>query len=85
MFNKKIQMYMSDSEQSILLAALIDMKNNLHAQGRYTDCVDEILLKIIEPKKRKVKIAQLPRLLGEYIAIPITEWLFYFNEQGGKK
>ena len=43
MFNKKIQMYMSDSEQSILLAALIDMKNNLHAQGRYTDCVDEIL------------------------------------------
>lgn len=57
MFNKKIQMYMSDSEQSILLAALIDMKNNLHAQGRYTDCVDEILLKVIEPKKRKVKIA----------------------------
>lgn len=85
MFEKKIQMYITDSEQSILLAALIDMKNSLHAQGRYTDCVDEILLKIIEPKKRKVKIAQLPRLLGEYIAIPITEWLFYFNEQGGKK
>lgn len=60
MFNKKIQMYMSDSEQSILLAALVDMKNSLHEQGRYTDCVDEILLKIIQPKKRKVKIAQLP-------------------------
>jgi len=57
MFNKKIQMYMSDSEQSILLAALVDMKNSLHEQGRYTDCVDEILLKIIQPKKRKVKIA----------------------------
>jgi len=57
MFNKKIQMYMSDSEQSILLAALVDMKKSLHEQGRYTDCVDEILLKIIQPKKRKVKIA----------------------------
>ncbi len=57
MFNKKIQMYMSDSEQFILLAALVDMKNSLHEQGRYTDCVDEILLKIIQPKKRKVKIA----------------------------
>ncbi len=57
MFNKKIQMYISDNEKSILIAALIDMKNNLHAQGRYTDCVEEIILKIIEPKKRKVKIA----------------------------
>lgn len=56
MFDKKIQMYMTDNEQSILIAALIDMKNNLHAQGRYTDCIDEIPLKIIEPKKRKVKI-----------------------------
>lgn len=57
MFEKKIQMYISDNEQSILLAALIGMKNSLHAQGRYTDCIDEILLKVIEPKKRKVKIA----------------------------
>lgn len=57
MFYKKMKMYMSDNEQSILIAALIDMKNTLHSQGRYTDCVDEILLKIIEPKKSKVKIA----------------------------
>ena len=57
MFDKKMKMYMSVDEQTILIAALIDMKNNLHAQGRYTDCVDEILLKIIEPKKKKVKIA----------------------------
>jgi len=57
MFDKKMKMYMSDNELYILIAALIDMKNNLHAQGRYMDCVDEILLKIIEPKKKKVKIA----------------------------
>ena len=79
MFDKKIQMYMTDNEQSILIAALIDMKNNLHAQGRYTDCIDEIPLKIIEPKKRKVKIVQLPKLLGEYIAILKREWLFLFQ------
>lgn len=57
MFEKKIQMYITDREQSILLAALIDMKNRLHAQGKYTDCIDEILMKVVEPKKRKVKSA----------------------------
>lgn len=57
MFEKKVQMYINDNEQMLLAAALIDMKNSLHQQGRYTDCVDEILIKVIEPKKRKVKIA----------------------------
>lgn len=56
MFEKRIQMYITDNEQAILAAALIDMKNELHQQGRYTDCVDEILMKVIEPKRRKVKM-----------------------------
>ena len=56
MFEKKVQMYITDNEQAILAAALIDMKNELHQQGRYTDCVDEILMKVFEPKRRRVKI-----------------------------
>ena len=56
MFEKKMQMYITDNEQAILAAALIDMKNELHQQGRYTDCVDEILMKVVEPKRRRVKI-----------------------------
>ena len=56
MFDKKVQMYITDNEQAILAAALIDMKNELHQQGRYTDCVDEILVKVVEPKRRRVKI-----------------------------
>ena len=56
MFEKKVQMYITHNEQAILAAALIDMKNELHQQGRYTDCVDEILMKVFEPKRRRVKI-----------------------------
>ena len=56
MFEKKMQMYITDNEQAILATALIDMKNELHQQGRYTDCVDEILMKVVEPKRRRVKI-----------------------------
>ena len=56
MFEKKVQMYITDNEQAILATALIDMKNELHYQGRYTDCVDELLIKVIEPKKKRVKI-----------------------------
>ena len=32
MFEKKVQMYITDNEQAILAAALIDMKNELHQQ-----------------------------------------------------
>lgn len=56
MFEKKVQMYITHNEQAILAAALIDMKNELHQQGRYTDCVDEILVKVVEAKRRRVKI-----------------------------
>lgn len=30
-----------------------DKKNSFHAQGRYIDCIDDIFLKVIEPKKGK--------------------------------
>lgn len=33
-------------ETRLLLRSLIRMKNKLSAQGRYTDCVDELIAKI---------------------------------------
>ena len=35
---------------------LIELKNNLAAQGRYTDAVDDVLCKVLEAKKKKLKI-----------------------------
>lgn len=47
MFKKKYYVYMTYEEKQILIESLIDMKNELIRQGRYTDPVDELLIKIL--------------------------------------
>lgn len=46
MFSKKRYLYLSNDELNILLRSLIKLKNTLIQQGRYTDCVDELILKV---------------------------------------
>ena len=45
MFSKKRYLYLSSKELNILLCSLIRLKNSLIQQDRYTDCVDELILK----------------------------------------
>lgn len=56
MREKKYHLYLTADEQSKVIQSLIDLKNNLIAQGRYTDAVDEVLLKVLSAKKKKLKI-----------------------------
>lgn len=56
MREKKYHLYLTADEQSKLIQSLIDLKNNLIAQGRYTDAVDDVLLKVLSAKKKKLKI-----------------------------
>ena len=53
---KKYHIYLTDDEQSRVIQSLINLKNNLIVQGRYTDAVDEVLLKVLSAKKKKLKI-----------------------------
>ena len=39
-----------------MLQALIGLKNELAAQGRYTDAVDDVLIKITKAKKKRITI-----------------------------
>lgn len=43
-------------ERGIMVNALNEMRNALLQQGRYTDAVDEVLLKIIDAKTKKFKV-----------------------------
>jgi hypothetical protein len=52
MREKKYHIYLTDDEQSRVIQSLI----NLIVQGRYTDAVDEVLLKVLSAKKKKLKI-----------------------------
>ena len=46
MKNEKRYLYLSDAEWRVLLVALNKMRSKLIAQGRYTDAVDEIIMKL---------------------------------------
>ena len=48
MFGKKNKdaVYLTYDEKSILLRALVELKNSLIREGKYTDAVDELILKL---------------------------------------
>ncbi|MGN0548491.1 MAG: hypothetical protein ACI4IM_02710 [Acutalibacteraceae bacterium] len=56
MKNKKYYINLTEQERSQIIHSLIDKKNALMAQGKYTDAVDEVICKVLSAKKRKLKI-----------------------------
>ena len=47
---------LDDVERSIIVRSLNSLRNRLMAQGKYTDGVDDVLVKAISAKKKKLKI-----------------------------
>lgn len=56
MREKKYYIAFDSYERGVMVNALNEMRNSLLQQGRYTDAVDEVLLKIIDAKTKKFKI-----------------------------
>ncbi len=46
MKGEKYYIYLSTKERNEIVASLINLKNKLIEQGRYTDLVDEIMIKL---------------------------------------
>ena len=55
MRNKKYYIALDDFERQLVVNCLNEMRNNPIANGKYTDAVDEVLLKIINAKQKKFK------------------------------
>lgn len=49
---KKCYIKLTEQERSQIIHSLIDKKNALMAQGRYTDAVGEVILKLTKAKKK---------------------------------
>ena len=47
MRTKKRYLYLSNTEWRVVLLALNKMRSKLFAQGRYTDAVDEVIMKMM--------------------------------------
>ena len=56
MKGEKYHIYLSTKERNEIVTFLINLKNKLIEQGRYTDAVDDVLCKVLSAKKRKLKI-----------------------------
>ena len=52
----KYHLYLDDSEYSRVIQSLISLKNSLIEQGRYTDAVDDILIKLSEARKKHITV-----------------------------
>ncbi len=53
MLKKRHYLYLDEIEYRVLIRSFVQMKNKLIQQGRFTDCVDDLILKILSaPVKR---------------------------------
>jgi hypothetical protein len=58
MWNKKKHLYIDNQERRIILHSLIELKNKLIQEGRYTDVVDELIVKVMNAPVKKVRVAK---------------------------
>ena len=56
MREKANHLYVDSQEKNLLLHSLVELKNQLIQQGRYTDCVDELIFKVINAPAKRMKI-----------------------------
>ena len=56
MREKTTRLYVDSREKSLLLHSLVELKSHLIQQGKYGDCVDEIIFKVANAPIKKVKI-----------------------------
>ena len=56
MMKQKYYIILNDQEHRLMIESLNQLRNKLIADGKYTDAVDEVLLKIIGAKQKKFKV-----------------------------
>lgn len=59
MRNPKYHLYLTHNERRTIINSLICLKNDLISQGRYTDAVDELIVKLTKAKVKKIKIKEV--------------------------
>ncbi len=55
----KYHIYLTAEERRAVINSLIDLRNNLISRGKYTDIIDELLIKLTKAKVKKIKIKEV--------------------------
>ena len=59
MKNPKYHIYLTPDERRTVINSLIDLRNNLISRGKYTDIVDELIIKFTKAKVKKIKVKEV--------------------------
>ena len=59
MRNPKYHLYLTHDERRTVFNSLICLKNDLISQGRHTDAVDELIVKLTKAKVKRIKIKEV--------------------------
>ena len=51
--------YLTAEERRAVINSLIDLKNDLISRGKYTDVIDELIIKFTKAKVKKIKIKKV--------------------------
>ena len=63
-------LYLDSHERKLLIHSLVELKNQLIQQGRYTDCIDELIFKV---SLKDTWYRCCNRVYG-FTAFPVTKW-----------
>lgn len=58
MREKKYHLMLDDFERRVLLNNLNDVRNKLIAEGKYTDLLDEVIIKVANAKLKRIKVKE---------------------------
>ena len=59
MRNPKYHIYLTPDERRTVINSLIDLRNDLISRGKYTDIIDELLIKFTKAKIKKIKVEEV--------------------------
>ena len=55
----KYHLYLTHNERLTVINSLISLKNDLISQGKYTDAIDELIVKLTKAKVKRIKIKEV--------------------------
>lgn len=56
MRGRKYHLYLSENERRFLIQNLIWFQNKLRQEGRYTDAVEDLIIKFSNAKPKKIRV-----------------------------
>ena len=55
----KYHIYLTGEERRAVINSLIDLRNDLISRDKYTDIIDELLIKLTKAKVKKVTVKEV--------------------------